>query len=248
MSDAADETSGAARSAGANGQERDVGVVIVAGGESTRVGGGELKQLRWVAGKPMLLHSLQTFMARRDVVSVVCVLPSRYAGDPPPWLFQCDVERLMIAPGGRTRTESVANGLDDLPDEASIVLVHDAARPLVDDATIDRVVAQVRGGNAAIAAIPVVDTLKEVDASGRIDRTVPRERLWRAQTPQGFPRAVIVRAHREAAAAGVTGSDDAALCERIGVPVHVVRGSERALKITEESDFALAEALFGSSE
>ena len=95
----------------------DVGVVIVAAGASTRAGTGELKQLRWLAGKPMLLHSLQTFMARPDVVSVVCVLPTRYAGDPPPWIFQCDVDRLMIAPGGATRTESVANGLDDLPDE-----------------------------------------------------------------------------------------------------------------------------------
>jgi 2-C-methyl-D-erythritol 4-phosphate cytidylyltransferase len=221
----------------------DVGVVIVAAGASTRAGGAELKQLRWLAGKPMLLHSLQTFMARPDVVSVVCVLPSRYAGDPPPWVFQCDVDRLMIAPGGATRTESVANGLDDLPDEARIVLVHDAARPLIDDAMIDRVVERVRLGDCAIAALPVIDTLKEVDESNRIVRTIDRTRLWRAQTPQGFPREVIVRAHREAAAARLTATDDAALCERLGIPVSVVAGSERALKITTEEDFARAEAL-----
>ena len=225
-----------------------MGVVIVAGGAGTRAGGTELKQLRWIAGRPMLLHSLQTFMARADVVSVVCVLPPHYAGDPPPWLFQCDVERLMIAPGGRTRTESVANGLDDLPDEAAIVLVHDAARPLVSDATIDRVIARVRAGGCAVAALPEVDTLKEVDSSGRILRTISRERLWRAQTPQGFPREVIVRAHRDAAAAGVSATDDAALCERLGAEVFVVRGSERALKVTEEGDFARAEALFALKE
>ena len=75
---------------------RDVGVVIVAGGSGSRVGGEELKQFRWVAGKPMLLHSVQAFMARPDVGMVVCVLPQQYAGDPPPWLFQCDVERLMV--------------------------------------------------------------------------------------------------------------------------------------------------------
>src|ERR1700712_1024965 len=120
---------------------RDVGVVIVAGGSGTRAGGTELKQFRWVAGKPALLHSLQTFMARPDVISVVCVLPREYAADPPPWIFQCDIDRLMIANGGRTRTESVYFGLEDLPDEASIVLVHDAARPLVADTTIDRLVA-----------------------------------------------------------------------------------------------------------
>jgi len=227
---------------------RDVGVVIVAGGGGSRVGGTELKQFRWIAGKPMLLHSLQTFMERPDVVTVVCVLPREYVGDPPPWIFQCDVNRLMISIGGRTRTESVANGLDDLPDEADIVLVHDAARPFVSAQTIDRVVRSVRDGHATIAAVPVTDTLKNVDESGLIAGTVERERLWRAQTPQGFPREVIVRAHREAKAARVNATDDASLCERIGVPVSVVRGTERAMKITEEADFALAEALFNLPE
>jgi 2-C-methyl-D-erythritol 4-phosphate cytidylyltransferase len=231
--------------------QRDVGVVIVAGGSSTRTQAaktGELKQFRWVAGKPALLHSLQTFMARPDVLSVVCVLPRDYVADPPPWIFQCDIDRLLLAPGGRTRTESVRHGLEDLPDEVSIVLVHDAARPLVDDATINRVVDTVRHGQSAIAALPVVDTLKEVDEEGRIVRTIERERLWRAQTPQGFPRDVIVRAHREAATERLSATDDAGLCERLGIPVVVVRGSERAMKITEEADFERAEALFRLSE
>jgi len=227
---------------------RDVGVVIVAGGSGSRVGGEELKQFRWLAGKPMLLHSVQTFMARPDVGMVVCVLPQRYAGDPPPWLFQCDVDRLLVSVGGRTRSESVAHGLDDLPDEAEIVLVHDAARPFVDAATIDRVVDAARAGDGAIAALPVVDTLKEVDADGRIVRTVPREALWRAQTPQGFPRRMLVDAYRRAKAERVTATDDAALCERLGLPVRVVRGSERAMKVTEEGDFARAEALFMVAE
>lgn len=223
---------------------RDVGVVIVAGGSGSRVGGTELKQLRWVAGKPMLLHSLQTFMARPDVVSVVCVLPPSYAGDPPPWIFQCDVDRLMITLGGKTRQQSVANGLDDLPDEAKVVLIHDAARPGVTDAMITRVVDATRRDGAAIAALPVTDTLKSVDASGRIERTVDRAGLWRAQTPQGFRRDVIVRVHRESAATpGAT--DDAALCERFGVPVTIVAGDERAMKVTEEADFARVEAMFG---
>ncbi len=223
---------------------RNVGVVIVAGGDGTRVGGGELKQFRWIAGKPMLLHSLQTFMAHPRVVAVVCVLPMRYAGDPPPWIFQCDVDRLLVANGGRTRTESVANGLDDLADEADLVLVHDAARPFVDTATIDRVIAAVERGGPALAALPVADTLKEVDAEGRVVRTVDRSALWRAQTPQGFPRRLIVDVHREARARKLTATDDAALCELLGHPVRVVRGNERAMKITEEGDFARAEALF----
>ena len=226
---------------------RDVGVVIVAAGHSTRTSSGELKQFRWVAGKPMLLHSLQTFMARPDVLSVVCVIPREFVADPPPWIFQCDVDRLLLSIGGRTRIESVRNGLEDLPDEASIALIHDAARPLVDDALIERVLARVRAGECAVPALPVVDTLKETTADGRVVRTVDREHLWRAQTPQGFPRAIIERAHREAQASKATATDDAALCERIGVPVVVVPGSERAMKVTDESDFERIEALFAAT-
>jgi 2-C-methyl-D-erythritol 4-phosphate cytidylyltransferase len=223
---------------------RDVGVVIVAGGTGSRAGGDELKQFRWVAGKPMLLHSVQTFMARADVGMVVAVLPERYAGDPPPWLFQCDVDRLLVSIGGRTRSESVANGLDDLPDEAQYVLVHDAARPLVDMATIDRVLEVARRGEGAIAALPVVDSIKQVDDDGLIVRTVSRDGLWRAQTPQGFPRRMLVDAYQRAKRERITATDDAALLEELGLPVRVVRGSERAFKVTEAGDFARAEALF----
>lgn len=227
-----------------------VGVVIVAGGSGSRVGGGELKQLRWVAGKPMLLHSLQAFQKIIEVGMVVCVLPKQYAGDPPPWLFQCDTERMLISVGGRTRAESVANGLEDLPAECTTVLVHDAARPLVSEAMIRRVIAQAKQGHAAIAALPVVDTLKRVDADGLIVETVSRENLWRAQTPQGFPRTLIERAHREAKAGGwhSEATDDAALCERLGVSVRVVRGNEAAMKVTEEGDFSRAELLAGLRE
>jgi 2-C-methyl-D-erythritol 4-phosphate cytidylyltransferase len=222
---------------------RDVGVVIVAGGSGTRIGGGELKQFRWVAGKPALLHSVQTFMARDDVAIVVVVLPKAYAADPPPWLFQCDVDRLLVSTGGTERHESVINGLEDLPESVQIAVVHDAARPLVTDDTIDRVIAEARKGHGAIAALPVVDTLKEVDEHGRIVRTIDRSRLWRAQTPQAFPRAVLEHAHIEARRDGVGATDDAALLERLGLTVVVVQGSERALKITTEQDFARADAL-----
>jgi 2-C-methyl-D-erythritol 4-phosphate cytidylyltransferase len=222
---------------------RDVGVVIVAAGSGTRTGSTELKQFRWVAGKPMLLHSVQRFMERPDVAIVVAVLPRSYAGDPPPWIFQCDVERLLVSVGGRERGDSVLNGLRDMPPEVNVVLIHDAARPLADAETIERVIAEARRGHGAVAALPVVDTLKEVDADGRIVRTVERASLWRAQTPQGFPRDMIERAYVEGMRAGVSATDDAALCERLGLPVMVVRGSELGMKVTEEADFARLEAL-----
>lgn len=221
----------------------DVGVIIVAAGAGSRTGSTSLKQLRWVAGKPMLLHSVQTFQARRDVVMVVVVLPRSVAGDPPPWLFQSDLDRLLISVGGAERGDSVRNGLDDLPPEVSYVVTHDAARPLATDATVAAVIEAAREGHGAVAALPVADTLKRVDESGAITTTVDRAGMWRAQTPQAFPRAMIERAYEQARRDGVTATDDAALCERLGDRVVIVPGSERAMKITTESDFALAEAL-----
>jgi 2-C-methyl-D-erythritol 4-phosphate cytidylyltransferase len=109
---------------------------------------------------------------------------------------------------------------------------------------IDRVVAQARLGTGAIAALPVIDTLKEVRSDGQVVQTVDRASLWRAQTPQGFPRDMLERAYIEAHTSRVTATDDAALCERLGLPVVVVRGSERALKVTTEADFARADALY----
>jgi 2-C-methyl-D-erythritol 4-phosphate cytidylyltransferase len=220
----------------------DVGVVIVAAGKGERAGGEELKQFRWVAGKPMLLHSVQLFHARGDVAMVVCVLPKDKAGDPPPWLFQSDLDRLLISVGGKERGDSVANGLEDLPSDISIIVVHDAARPLATAETVERVIAAARKGVGAVAAIPVVDTIKRV-ADDRIAETVDRKNLWRAQTPQAFPREMIEKAHAEARTRGLHATDDAALCEMLGFEVEVVLGSERAMKITDEDDFARAEAL-----
>lgn len=221
----------------------NVGVVIVAGGSGTRVGGAELKQFRWVAGKPMVLHSLQTFQLRPDVALVVVVLPRDYAADPPPWLFQCDIDRMLVSQGGRDRMQSVYNGLEDMPENVETVVIHDAARPLASATVIDRVIREARNGHGAIAALPVVDTLKQVDADGRIVRTVDRTNLWRAQTPQAFPRAMIDEIHTRARRDKLSATDDAALCEHYGFPVVVVRGSERGMKVTDAGDFAIAESL-----
>ena len=213
----------------------DVGVVIVAAGSGSRAAGttGELKQFRWVGDKPMLLHTVHAFQKRADVALVVCVLPRSHAADPPPWLFQCDLDRLLVSTGGAYRGESVLSGLEDLPDDVSIVA----------SATSDAVIAEARRGRGAVAALPVVDTLKEVDAEGRITRTIDRDGLWRAQTPQAFPLRLIERAYMEAVRDGVSATDDAALVERLGEEVVVVRGSERAMNVTDESDIALVERL-----
>lgn len=223
--------------------KRDVGVIIVAGGSGSRAGGEELKQFRWIAGKPMLLHSLQLVQQREDVGMVVVVLPFEHVGDPPPWVFQCDTERLLLSVGGRERGESVRNGLEDLSDESEIVVIHDAARPFATMQMFDSVVNEARNGNGAAPGLAVVDTLKNVGDDGAVLGTVDRSGLVRIQTPQAFPRAMIERAHAEAKRGKVHATDDAALCERIGLRVIVVPGSERAMKVTTDADFARAEAL-----
>lgn len=221
----------------------DVGVVIVAAGSGSRVGGTELKQFRWVAGKPMLLHSVQKFQARDDVAMVVVVLPFDHVGDPPAWLFQCDTERLLLSVGGRERADSVRNGLEDIPTGIEVVVIHDAARPLVTGTMIDRVIVEARLGHGAAPGLPVTDTLKRVASTGEIIETIDREGLVRIQTPQAFPREMIEEAHARAVEERITATDDAALCERFGMKVVFVQGSERAMKITDESDFVRAEAL-----
>jgi 2-C-methyl-D-erythritol 4-phosphate cytidylyltransferase len=130
-----------------------------------------------------------------------------------------------------------------------VVLVHDGARPFVDGAVLQAVIGLARRGEGAVAAVPLSDTLKEASAadSTLIRRTRPRARLWRAQTPQGFPRAVLEEAHARAARDGHRATDDAALVEAMGVPVRLVPDSARNLKITTPEDLALAELLAQSS-
>jgi 2-C-methyl-D-erythritol 4-phosphate cytidylyltransferase len=123
------------------------------------------------------------------------------------------------------------------------VVIHDAARPFATMQMFDDVIREARLGHGAIPGLAVVDTLKRVDLDSAIIDTLDREGLMRVQTPQAFPRAIIERAHSEAFKEGISATDDAALCERLGIRVVVVPGSERAIKITTEADFARAEAL-----
>src|SRR5688572_30521781 len=127
----------------------------------------------------MLLHSLQTFQQRADVAMVVVVLPKQYAGDPPPWLFQCDSERMLVSVGGRERSDSVRNGLEDIGDLARIIAVHDAARPLVSEAMIERVISEARKGHGAAPGLPVIDTLKRADNARSEERRVGKDRRCR---------------------------------------------------------------------
>lgn len=227
---------------------RDVGVVVVAAGKSERLSGGVPKQFRPVAGVPLLLRAVRPFLSHPDVLEVVAVLPAAHLVAPPGWLTGLLGERLRAVAGGELRMDSVEAGLKHLGQDCSIVLVHDGARPFPDPSVIDRVITVARQGTGAVAAIPVTDTLKEAEppalgAFGHVVRTVSRERLWRAQTPQGFPRDMLTRAFAAARAAGYSATDESALVERAGGAVVLVHDVGTNLKVTTLDDLRVAEAL-----
>ena len=226
---------------------RDVAAVVVAGGHGVRFGGATPKQYQPLGGVPIVLRALRPFTSHPDVVQVVLVLPPADAADPPGFLSSLSVSgaAFSIVAGGAHRGDSVRAGLAELSDACTIVLVHDGARPFVERDVVDAVIGYARQGEGAVAAVPLSDTLKEASRRepSRVLRTRPRSRLWRAQTPQGFPRTVLEQAYQRAARLGRRATDDAALVEALGLPVRLVPDTGRNLKITTAEDLRLAELL-----
>ena len=216
--------------------------LIVAAGRGHRAGGELPKQYRPLAGQSLLRRSCAVFLNHPRVDAVCAVIHPDDAG-----LYAESTAGLDMLPpvhGGATRQESCRNGLESLMALAPRrVLIHDAARPFVDEATIDRVLDALADGPGAIAAVAVIDTLKKAASDMRIDGTVEREGLWRAQTPQGFRYADILEAHRKLAPQSLT--DDAAVAEAAGLPVVLTQGNEDNFKLTTEDDFTRAERMLG---
>jgi len=216
--------------------------VIVAAGAGVRAGPGDPKQFRPVHGVPLLLRALRPFVAHPAVDRVVVTLPAGFAERPPEWLAVLRGNRLRCTAGGATRADSVRAGLAALEPLPPVVLVHDGVRPFVARGTIDAVIARARTGVGAVAAIPMSDTVKEIRDDGRVARTIARQRLWRAQTPQGFPSAMLAAAYARQGG-DPEPTDDAEVAERAGFQVEVVAGSPYNIKVTSSDDWRLAEAL-----
>jgi 2-C-methyl-D-erythritol 4-phosphate cytidylyltransferase/2-C-methyl-D-erythritol 2,4-cyclodiphosphate synthase len=215
--------------------------VIVAAGTGERFGGSLPKQYRPLAGSSVLRRSVEAFRATGRFDDIVVVIRDEHRA-----LYDAAAAGLGLpepVTGGATRQDSVRAALEWLaPRAPDLVLVHDAARPLVDRATIDRVLDALADAEAAIAAVPVVDTIKRAEA-GIAAGTVDRSGLWQAQTPQGFRFPALLAAHR--AAAGEALTDDAAVAERQGTAVRLVEGHVDNFKITTEADLTRAEQLLG---
>lgn len=220
--------------------------ILPAAGLGTRMAGPQPKQFLELAGVPILIHSLRAFAAVPRVTRIIVAVRKpeikRVQAQVSEYGF---ADRVQVVEGGENRQESVAHALAAVqaqPDD--IVLVHDAVRPLIDAATIDRTIEAVTEHGAAIVGLPAVDTIKQVERTAHgalITATIPREFIVQAQTPQGFRFGLLQKCFAEATADGFVGTDEASVVERAGHPVAVVPGSHANLKITQPGDLELAE-------
>lgn len=218
--------------------------IILAGGSGSRMGAGRNKVLLELRGKPVIARSVEAFAGLVDGV----ILVSREEDMP---AMRDAVQHVslpvQIVPGGDTRQASVWNGLCALPQACTHVLIHDGARCLVDQETIQHCKESAILHGTGVAAIPAVDTIKQVDGDEIVIATPDRSSLRAVQTPQAFSAALIRSAHETAQADGFIGTDDASLVERIGVPVHLAPGNRRNIKLTTPEDLLMAEAFLGQN-
>jgi 2-C-methyl-D-erythritol 4-phosphate cytidylyltransferase len=217
--------------------------ILPAAGLGTRMAGPQPKQFLALDGVPILIHSLRAFAAVERVTAIYVAVRK-----PEIKRVQAQVaeygfgSRVHVVEGGDNRQESVVHALAAVPAQAEdVVLVHDAVRPLIDTATIDRTIDAVVEHGAAIVGLPAVDTIKQVERTAHgalITATIPREFIVLAQTPQGFRYGLLKQAMAEATADGFVGTDEASVVERAGLPVAVVHGSQVNLKITQPGDLS----------
>lgn len=219
--------------------------LIPAAGEGRRFGRPEGKQFVLLAGIPLLAQTLAPFQRSTFIQEIILVVPAATVGRV--WEEIVEAHQINkvknVVPGGKLRQDSVRLGLEAAGPSWDLVLIHDGARPLVTDEMISRCVRETQGRGATFTGIPAIDTIKQVDGSGKVMRTLERERLWMVQTPQTFRHDLIVSAHRQAQQEGFTGTDDASLVERLGHDVWAIPGSYENIKVTTHMDLSLAERI-----
>lgn len=224
----------------------DFALIVPAAGSGSRVGRSLPKQFIAVAGRSLLAHAILPFTQVdrcREIVVAVDPAMIDIARE-----SLRDLADARLVEGGDERQDSIASALGHLRSDAGIVLVHDAARPCVTVPLIERLLAETSRVGAAIPAIPVTDTIKQVDEAGSIIATIDRRMLQSAQTPQGFRRELLEEAYANAREQGIVATDDASLVEALGHPVSVVAGDASNIKVTRELDLIIVEQLLGSPE
>jgi 2-C-methyl-D-erythritol 4-phosphate cytidylyltransferase len=221
--------------------------VIVAAGAGRRLGADAPKTFLPLCGRPMLLRTLDRFLAARGVGKIVVVVAPDQLPRAQSVLEQdAAVQKRgawVLQSGGLTRQESVRRGLELIGDECDVVVIHDGARPFASALLIDRCIEAAREKGSVVVGLPARDTIKRVARDGWIESTLARGSLWEVQTPQVFRREIILAAHEGAAVAGLEATDDAALVEMQGGHVFVLAGERTNLKVTFAEDLWLAEAM-----
>lgn len=217
--------------------------IIVAAGQGVRMQADQRKQFLYLAGRPILMHTLCAFDACHAIDQLIVVVPTEeiaYCQENilEPAGFE---DNVSLVAGGKRRQDSVFNGLESIPDNKGIVLIHDGVRPLVTSEVIEGCIQGAEEWGSCIPVILPVDTPKQVDDTGVITDTIDRNGLRMAQTPQAFQLPIIRKAHQTAADNGWLATDDASLVERMGMNVHIVQGKQENLKITTAQDLALAQ-------
>ncbi len=209
------------------------------------MGGTIRKQFLYLRQEPILAHTLKVLEACSEIHSIILVVPKEEKSFCENRIVHAGgfVKVTSVIPGGPKRQDSVFAGLNGMEEKPEIVIIHDGVRPLVTEELIRKTIALAAEGTSAIVGVPVHNTIKSVDETGRIVKTLERERIWSIQTPQAFPCDVLLKAYKEAYRTGYYGTDDASLVERIGAPVRVLMGSHENIKITSPTDLAMGEVL-----
>lgn len=221
-----------------------VTAIFPAAGSSTRMGSGINKNLLQLAGEPILIRTLKTFSQVERINFLIVVVAANEVEQVEELLSATEgLKPWRVTVGGSERQYSIANGLKLLPDDAEIILVHDAARPLISVQTINGVIDAATEFGGAIAAVPAKDTIKIVGADNFVRYTPPRRELVAVQTPQGFKRELLLRAYDKAVEDNFLGTDDSSLVERLGIRVKVVISNYDNIKITTPEDIHVAETL-----
>jgi 2-C-methyl-D-erythritol 4-phosphate cytidylyltransferase len=223
-----------------------VTAIVLAAGEGRRMAAGTSKSYLPIAGRPLVLRTLDRVFSAQAVEAVVLVVG---AGE----LERCESmlradsalkdRHWLLQVGGATRQQSARRGLERVESDCDIVVIHDGARPFVSARLIDRCVETAADKGAVVAGLPVRDTIKTVSSDHWIESTPNRSALWEIQTPQAFKRGLIIAAHEWAERQGIQVTDDATVVERIGTPVYVLEGERTNFKITVPEDAWLAEIL-----
>ena len=220
--------------------------VITAAGSGTRMETGQAKQFLYLDGRPLLATTLEPFQKCRTVDAIILVVPSKdvdFCQKEIVAAFKFDKVKKVV-PGGERRQDSVRSGIEATKGEYGLVLIHDGVRPLIDEALIERVIEKAKTHRAVITALPAMETVKEVTGQGEVVKTYDRNRVWLVQTPQIFHYEDIVAAHQKALVEGwEEATDDSLLVERLGIPVNVIEGSDKNIKVTTPNDLELARFL-----